>query len=238
MKKYFLVDPVRYELLTNSFNAQKSSSSRDQLFTHPNVKKTKELDGEIDKILRDKNLSDYEKNEQFSNKLNDFVTNFRTSITTPKNEALLGKPTLDDEFSMPAPSLPSLEDNLSSIPDSYQQSAKKLIRFIKNSGSFSWNENGQLIYKGKLIPGSDVGQLLNDAVRNKKIVSNEETFENFLSALKSEGYPIQKILNRKKTKLPSFRVEQAKKRYRKPKGQFSMSKNKAASILKSWVESQ
>lgn len=234
MKKYFVVDPVRYELLMNTLDAQKLSSSRDELFTHPNVKKTKEIDKEMEKILHDNHLSDYEKNEQFNNKLNGFVSNFRTAITTPKSEALLGKPSDDkqDDSSSHSMSPNLLEKTLNSIPNSYQQNARKLINFLKGNEAFTWNEIGELKYKGKIIQGSDVNKLLNDAVRNKKISSGDNTFENFLSALKSEGYPVHKLSNQKKKKAPSYRVEKPKKKFR------SADYNTISSILKSWVKSK
>lgn len=230
MKKYFLVDPVRYELLVNNLNAQTSSNSKDKIFNHPNVQKTKEIDKEIDKILHNESLSDYEKNEQFNSKLDDFVSNFRSAITSPKSEALFGKPSSNN----PLPSTISpqfLEETLSSIPDSYQPNAKKLISFLKGNDTFSWNEKNELIYKGKVLQGSDVGQLLNDAVRSKKNSSSDDTFQNFLSALKSEGYPVHKLSNQKKKK-SAFRVQKPK---RKPR--LTTDKN-VSSILKAWVTSE
>ena len=235
MKKYFLVDPVRYELLLNNFNAQNVTSNSNELFSHPNVKKTKEIDKEMDQILNDNHLSDYEKNEQFNNKLNGFVSNFHAAVMTPKSDAILGKPSSDDNIdALPSPStsLYSLEETLNTIPSSYQQNAKKLVNFLKGNEAFAWNENGELKYKGKILQGSDVNKLLNDAVRNKKISSGNSTFEAFLGALKNEGYPVHKLSSAKKKKSPSFRVEKPKKKIRKA------DYNTLTSILKSWVKSK
>ena len=219
----------------NSLSAQRSTSSRDDLFTHPNMKKTKEIDKEMNKILNNDHLSDYEKNEQFSNKLNGFVSNFHSAIKTPKSEAILGKPSSVDtieDTSPPSTSSHLIEETLNSIPKSYHQNAKKLINFLKGNEAFAWNDNGELIYKGQVIQGSDVDKLLNDAVRNKKISSGDSTFQNFLSALKSEGYPVHKLSNQKKKKTPSFRIEKPKKKFR------SADYNTISSILRTWVKSK
>ncbi len=238
MKKYYLVDPVRYETLMKSFNAQKSLSNREELFSHPNVKKTKEIDREIGEILNDQNTTDYEKNERFNSKLNDYVRNFRTAISTSKREALLGKPS-SANAEPPATSevIPlSLEDKLSSIPDSYQQNAKKLISFLKRNTAFSWNEKGELKYKDNPIQGSDVVQLLHDAVRTKEISSNSKAFEEFVDALKREGYPIQKTLKQKKKVLPFKVVKRKTVSSRKHKSTSKLSSPSIQKdILKSWV---
>ncbi len=239
MRKFFLVDPARYERLMKNFNAQKSKNAGEDLFSHPNVKKTKELDKEIDDILTNQSMTDYEKNEHFNSKLNDYVTNFRTALSTSKREALLGKPTLSKTETFAPSNAASilLEDKLSSIPESYQQNARKLINFLKSNDAFSWNDKGELKYKDIPIQGSDVVQLLHDTVRTKKISSSNAAFDKFIDALKSEGYPIRKTLSSQK-RIPSTNIVKRKKRVlttKRNSGSRLHSPFAKKDILKSWV---
>lgn len=105
-------------------------TNRKQLFSHPNIKKTKEIDNEINDILLKQHISDHEKNEQLNFK-------FSFVITKLEHEALLGKPslsTVDDASSVDTILL--LEGKFSSIPESHRLNAKKLTNILK-SDAFS-----------------------------------------------------------------------------------------------------
>lgn len=202
MKQYFLVDPVKYEMLLKSHKLIQSKNEPDDVFKHPNVKKVEKIDGEMNEILNSKNLSDYEKTEQYNSKLEDYIKNFQAAITNSRAEALFGKPVTTSESSLPITSVKptSLTEVLPNIPDSYQQQAKRLAQFIQSNQSFSWNENGELKYKDTTIDGSDIVKLLNDAVRNRNPSSTKSAFGEFINALKTEGYPVHKLFSFKRIK--------------------------------------
>lgn len=206
MKKYFLVDPTRYEMLVQSHNSSKLNKESESIFMHPNIKKVAQIDKQMDRILNNSELTDFEKNEQYNTKLESYIKNFRSAVETPKNEALLGKQMVPQQQQKELLAKPSelqskaLTPEMSFIPESYHQSAQKLINFLQNNKSFSWGDDGELKYNNTPIDGSNVTKLLNDAVRHRKITSSETTFNKFIDALENEGYPVHQLSVKQKSK--------------------------------------
>lgn len=240
-KKYYLVDPVKYEKLVQSQVLSDSKPEVNNTFTHPNVKAVGELDNEMKKILSDEKLTDFEKVEQYNSKLESYLQNFRSAIETPKREALIGKTSPDNEnkntvINQPDHPLPThdlIESELALIPESYRKNGKRLLNFLKSSKSFSWDEAGQVKYRDKAIHGSNISKLLNDAVRNRKITSQRSTYDEFLKALDTEGYPI----NKRSSSIPVRRSRLKTSKHNKLKRQYSRTnipKDISAEILKNW----
>ena len=245
--KYSLVDPIEYEKLVQSHKLMQTKAETKNIFKHPNVDKAEKLDNQMSAILSNQNLSDFEKNQQFGTKLESFIKNFQQAIKTPKADAFFGKQTVEKEAVIPSENHSKpLTKEIANIPESYQQRARRLVEFLQSNKSFSWNENGQLKYKGNVIDDSDVSKLLNDAVRNKKISSSLSVFQDFMSALKNEGYPVHRLssLKEKKSKIskrtpkkvPGRSVISTKRKKTSfiPKALSSSSKKE---ILKSWISS-
>ena len=57
---------------------------------------------------------------------------------------------------------------LQSIPKPFQRKAALLIGKLKNNDVMSWNNNGELIYDGDVVKGSNVIDLVNDVLKSKK----------------------------------------------------------------------
>lgn len=199
VKKYFLIDPLKYDSLVANRETLKSSNSSvemENVFTHPNVKAVNKLDDEMKSILEDSKLTDFEKVEAYNSKLGSYLRNFKQAMSVPSHEALLGKQDKDIEtnndasFSYSKPEL-SLEQVMGTVPSSYKIKASKLLNFLKENSSFSWDENGQLKYKDDVLLNSDLSKLINDIVRNKKISSVPQVFDKFVNILVSEGYPVK-----------------------------------------------
>ncbi|GFU49031.1 uncharacterized protein TNCV_2333201 [Trichonephila clavipes] len=54
------------------------------------------------------------------------------------------------------------------VPARYKEKAKNIFQFLKLQESFSWNSDGEIIYKNTVIPGSNIAFLVNDFLRNRK----------------------------------------------------------------------
>ena len=67
------------------------------------------------------------------------------------------------------------------IPIKFQTKAKGLLKFLSQYGGdvVSWNEKGNLIYKGDIIEGSHIGDLLKHALTNNPR-RNPTGFDNFI----------------------------------------------------------
>lgn len=54
---------------------------------------------------------------------------------------------------------------LEAIPKNYKTKARALLGHIKNDGGLTWNERGEISYKGSLVKGSHITDLVKDAMR-------------------------------------------------------------------------
>ena len=58
---------------------------------------------------------------------------------------------------------------IDSVPKTMQNRANLLIQKLKDhSDVISWNENGQLVLEGSIIPNSNIVDLVNDVMRKRK----------------------------------------------------------------------
>ncbi|GFX80820.1 uncharacterized protein TNCV_3215681 [Trichonephila clavipes] len=73
------------------------------------------------------------------------------------------------------------------VPARYKEKAKNIFQFLKLQESFSWNSDGEIIYKNTVIPGSNIAFLVNDFLRNRK--SAPEGRYVFLRALNDVNLP-------------------------------------------------
>lgn len=85
---------------------------------------------------------------------------------------------------------------LSAMPKSYKSRAGNLLNHIDHSKLLGWNENGELIYNSKLIPHSQIVDLLRDALWEQKFkpIGSEE----FYRGLHQSNVPLALIGNHKR----------------------------------------
>ncbi|GFW65975.1 uncharacterized protein TNCV_588011 [Trichonephila clavipes] len=81
------------------------------------------------------------------------------------------------------------------VPARYKEKAKNIFQFLKLQESFSWNSDGEIIYKNTVIPGSNIAFLVNDFLRNRK--SAPEGRYAFLRALNDVNLPKNLDVNKK-----------------------------------------
>jgi hypothetical protein len=55
-----------------------------------------------------------------------------------------------------------------SVPKTMKAKAQLLLKKMKSSLDISWNEKGELKYKGETVQGSNVVDLVNDVLRKRK----------------------------------------------------------------------
>lgn len=196
-KKYLLVDPSKYEklvTLTKETKQQDTPPKDPSIFSHPNVERVHELDNEMKEVLDDSSMSDFDKAMKYGEKLHSYLGNFRTALTTPKVEALIGqRPVLTDKQMTTSPKIEqsmSTDKIISAIPKTYHSKAAHLLNFMKANPNISWGDDGKIMYKDKVIENSNVNTLVGDMIRLRKPQSDQTVVKQFLSALETEGYSI------------------------------------------------
>ena len=74
-------------------------------------------------------------------------------------------------------------DILESVPATMKSRTRQLIKKLKaNKDIIGWNEQGQMVFKGTTIPGTNIVDLVNDSLRQRKNF-NPEGWELFSKAL-------------------------------------------------------
>ena len=102
----------------------------------------------------------------------------------------------------------SAADNqiLDSVPKTMQNRAKLLIQKLKDhSDVISWNDSGQLVLEGSIIPNSNLVDLINDVMRKRKGFNPEHssTFAKAIAKNKcARGLRKKPRLNRFHTLVP------------------------------------
>ena len=96
---------------------------------------------------------------------------------------------------------PSLQFNatdkqiIDSVPKTMQNRAKLLIQKLKDhSDVISWNDNGQLVLEGSIVPNSNIVDLVNDVMRKRKGF-NPEHSNIFAKALAKINVPEDYLRN-------------------------------------------
>jgi hypothetical protein len=107
------------------------------------------MDKEIGDVLNSQ-LDDYEKAHRYANILKKYK--YRQAPKATTNETIM------DKLEM---------STVDSAPPTKRYNAKKLFQQIKKDPSAAINANGELIYKQSLIPGSNITDLIVDALKTK-----------------------------------------------------------------------
>ena len=70
-----------------------------------------------------------------------------------------------------APTVPppmSITKVLSTIPKTIQRKAENLLERVKRQSNLGWNERGELLFNVEVIQGTNIVDLVNDMVRQRK----------------------------------------------------------------------
>ena len=78
------------------------------------------------------------------------------------------------------------DEILETVPKTMK--AQLLLKKMKSSPNISWNEKGELKYKGETVQGSNVVDLVNDVLR-KRNYFNPQGWETFGEALREANVP-------------------------------------------------
>ena len=83
---------------------------------------------------------------------------------------------------------------IDSVPKTMQNRAKLLIQKLKDHSDVSWNDNGQLVLEGSIVPNSNIVDLVNDVMRKRKGFNSEHS-NTFAKALAKINVPEDYLKN-------------------------------------------
>lgn len=168
-----------------------------------------ELDLKIQNILK-KKIEEDEKAKLYIQALQKYV------IFPNVNNIKL--PTEQQHEQIPKNNMDIENEILESVPVRHKIVAEKILEFLKKH-QVSWTHNKEALIENKIIPGSNIIQLVNFLLRNRS--RRPVAFEEFKEFLTLNSFPAGFIKNNYLTDIKTI--------YAKPK-----SKNKQISLLTKW----
>lgn len=140
-----------------------------------------ELDSQIKVILK-KKISDDEKVKLYNQILQKYVTFPSVNDLKP----------LEQETQEPENKWNPESKILEAVPTKLKDTARKIIEFLQQN-NISWNSNNELLNNQKLIPGSDIVQLINFLLRKRK--TRPQAFDQFQEMLSVNNFPQEFVKN-------------------------------------------
>ena len=145
---------------------------------------------DMNQILQNTDLSEAEKAQKYGETLFKLQHSLEKTKKPPSVLSSTNSPQPTDQASTVA-----LHDQiLQSVPKTMQRKAELLLGMIKNNNKLTWDEQGVVSYKGKRIHGSNIIDLINDTIRQRKGVE-PRGWKTFSKALHESNIPQEVIGN-------------------------------------------
>ena len=193
-KKMVLISP---EVLNAAKDKPKSSDATN----------TDRLDVDMKEILDRRDVSPYDKAQQYNQILQRYLTFYNKSYNKPLSVSVLQDSTsnseirpqnVSDEDQTNESSIDDTrmkrEDVLSNFPAKVTKKGDTILDLIqKSKGVLDWNQQGELIKEGNVIPGSHISDLIYDAVQSSSF--EPLGWEQFLDGLAKMNVPERVVTN-------------------------------------------
>ena len=208
-KKMILIEPRVLESMQQQQQQQQQQETRQDYDT--TSRDLKETDQSMQAILdSDKNI--YDKANAYQQALWGFLNRFdqykdrplgRVQLTrdsyernTTKKEEEEKEKEEEEESAKPSSPLSWIEqDVVESVPKSFKTKAERLLKRIKLDPEVKWNNLGELEFQGQLIRNSNLTDLVNDVLRQRKNSSDPLGWETFADVLHRLNVPQELIGN-------------------------------------------
>ena len=155
------------------------SDQRTQQVNNPSQTSISQIDKNMQGILKDKHLRDYDKEKMYTQKLATYV-DMRVINTTPMRTEN---------------KIHESSDILDSVPKMYHKKANALLKYLQMDKDVNWDSQGQLIIKEKTIPQSHIVDLVNDGMRSRKHKQHAKGWHELSHHLAMKNVPKELIGN-------------------------------------------
>lgn len=162
----------------------------------PLVRKLGELDAEMKLVLDRSDLDDHEKALIYSQTLEKYL-DVKEKLSRP-----VQVPLIDKNESKPIPKTTDIpaksQIDMNIFPLQYRARAQNLLNHIEKSTSIGFNDRGEILRNGFPIAGSNIIDLVDDAVRYKKHKTETPIgSDSFVDGLLDSNVPRSLIGNKK-----------------------------------------
>ena len=145
----------------------------------PLTAQVQEIDSDMQDIMQRQDIPIDAQAKMYDQNLQRYLTFYDKRMNKPLRVNVI-KPAVPEEEEKPD----EIEtDILDSVPATMKSRTRQLIKKLKaNKDIIGWNEQGQMVFKGTTIPGTNIVDLVNDSLRQRKNF-NPEGWELFSKAL-------------------------------------------------------
>ena len=192
VKKMYLVEPRLLDQLQQPNSISKHTARGSNETTLDSLK------GTVNNIARDSHLSDVDKVQLHDQALHRFLT-YKEKFEEPMNITMTptGEANVDPHQKADKNEADAVnrtisgrlqEEIIKTVPKPYKNKTKLLLERIGNNPNIRWNDSGELVFKNKVVKGSNVVDLINDVARKRKTFV-PQGWQTFATALKSANVP-------------------------------------------------
>ena len=118
-------------------------------------------------------------------------------LKEPINIPIETEPDTQSTTSLEKPDVTNMILNSFSSRHPYRKKANELYNILKNSPGVTWDDTGRVSINGRFIPGSNLTDLFNDVIRQRRS-SSPVGWEAFVSVLATLNIPKEYIGNEKR----------------------------------------
>ena len=188
-KKMILMDPHVFERMM----VKPSSSS---VVEDPTARGVKESSESMRDVL-DSELNVYDKQLQYQQHLRDYLRRVDQYRDRPaakvqlmtRGEIKRKKREEEEKQEVDREGDPTVKDVLESVPKSMRQKAHRLLNRLRSTSGVKWNDRGELEFQGRVVPRSNLTDLVNDVLRQRKRAGEPTGWEVFADVLSASNIP-------------------------------------------------
>ena len=190
-KKMILMDPHVFERMM-----VKPSSSSSSVVEDPTARGVKESSESMRDVL-DSELNVYDKQLQYQQHLRDYLRRVDQYRDRPaakvqlmtRGEIKRKKREEEEKQEVDREGDPTVKDVLESVPKSMRQKAHRLLNRLRSTSGVKWNDRGELEFQGRVVPRSNLTDLVNDVLRQRKHAGEPTGWEVFADVLSASNIP-------------------------------------------------
>lgn len=172
----------------------------------PEIETTLQLDRDMRTVLDRADMSEAEKAYEYGQMLQRyrlFRQKAQEVTQTPRTTSSIDPPKTTEkkeEKTEETGVSPTTKDKVSalvmeSVPKAHQKKAELLLGQIRTHPHMSWNSQGQLLYRGNVVPDSHLADLVNDTIRKRRSVGTPPGWDVFAKGLREINIPHEIVGN-------------------------------------------
>lgn len=164
---------------------------------NPQITMTSDLQKEMQTTMNRDDLTESEKAQRYGENLYKFQLAHKKALTEPVKPLISPVSNSDSSSVSPMPKKKINDRIIESVPPAMRRRAKLLLDMLQDHPNLSWDEHGTVIMNEKPLEGTNIIDLVNDTIRQRKQFE-PKGWQTFSKALKDVNVPQDIVGNKKR----------------------------------------